>query len=165
MVIRIIQINQPEEFWEKFEKDRYCKQSQRRSGVIARLNEDDIVYIFKTGEDVINGEIRYKCRVTQLDEKISDGEDTFAKIEIEEVYDKGTCTYDDLKNKGYIKSRNFHWNKLPDFDKYLEEKCKTGKMPECKSKKIVENKNEKKKETKKKDKKKKSKKEKIQFSL
>ena len=124
MAIRIIQVNQPNEFWEQLRKNGKYKQSQRRSGRLVNVKEGDIVYIFVIEEDVLNGDIRYKCCVTKTNERTDNNEDTYATLNLDETYSKGTCTYSDLRSKGFIKNAFFHWNILPELAEYIGEKCK-----------------------------------------
>jgi len=162
MDTRIIKLDQSDEFWEQFEKDGYCRLSQRRSGRVVHLEEGDAVFIFRAEKGDSEGEVRYKCLVAQTDEDINNGEDTYVKLELEETYNKDTCTYDDLKENGLVKLRNFHWNKLPELIEFMKDKGKTKvpkkKKPDKKTEKKPDKKRKNKKDTKKAVKKKSSKK-------
>ena len=129
MAIRIIQINQPDGFWEQLATDGFFKQSQMRSGIAVNLKEGDAVFVFKNEEDATGGEIICKCSVTRIGESIDDGEEIYATLELVEMYEKGTCTYSDLLSEGFIKQRRFHWNILPLLDDYISGKNK-GAVPE-----------------------------------
>ena len=122
MATRIIQVNYSEEFLEQFKKDGFYKQSQKRGGSTAKLNEGDTVFVFQYKEDLRQGGIRLKCSAAKINEIISDDGDLYATLTIEEKYDEGFCTYDDLLSKGFVRNRFFHWNILPELAAFIEEK-------------------------------------------
>jgi len=138
MATRIIQVNYTEEFLEQFKKDGFYKQSQKRGGSTAKINEGDTVFVFQYKEDISQGEIRLRCSANKINEIISDDGELYATLTIEEIYDEGFCTYDDLLDKGLVRSRFFHWNILPDLAAFIEGK----KQPFEEKEEIIEEKNE-----------------------
>jgi len=166
MSVRIIQVNKPNEFWEQVEADGYFKLSQKRSGKRVSLKEGDIVFAFVYCDDISDGEVRYRCRIIQVNEDSDDGKDVVTKLEIVETYKKGTCTLNQLYDRNYIKNNNFNWNIVPgltDFMKETQNKNKIKGKSRATAKKKEKNvkkkddikKNAKKKDTKKKGNKKK----------
>ena len=140
MATRIIQVNYSEEFLEQFKKGGVINQSQKRGGSAANLNEGDTVFVFLNKEEVSQGEIRLKCSAAKTNEIISDDGELYATLTIEEVYDEGFCTYDDLLAKGFVRNRFFHWNILPELAAFIEEKNKaTGEKPKKAAKKTKTN--------------------------
>ena len=125
MATRIIQVNYSEEFLEQFKKDGFYKQSQKRSGSTAKLSEGDTVFVFLYKEEIYQGEIRFKCSASKINEIISDDGELYATLTIEEMYDEGFCTYEDLLDKGFIRNRFFHWNILPELAAFIEENNKS----------------------------------------
>ena len=135
MATRIIQVYQPNEFWEQFRKDGKYQQSQKRSGRTANIKEGDIVFIFITESDVQNGDIRYKCCVTKTNENAKNSEDKYVTLNLRETYSKGTCTYGDLLNNGFIKNSFFHWNIVPELTEFIRGNRKTDETKKKPSKK------------------------------
>ena len=127
MATRIIQAAHSNEFCEQLEKNGKYKQSQRRSGRVANVNEGDIVYIYITEVNIKDGDIRYKCSVINTNESIDSSLDIYATLKLEETYGKGTCSYSDLLENGLVKSTFFHWNIVPDLDEYIKGKRKNNK--------------------------------------
>jgi len=121
MSVRIIQINKPNEFWEQVEADGYFKLSQKRSGKRVSLKDGDIVFAFVYCDEISNGEVRYRCRIAQIDEEIDDGKDIAAKLELVETYKKGTCTLNNLRERNYVKYNNFNWNIVPGLTDFMKE--------------------------------------------
>jgi len=128
MSVRIIQVNKPKEFWEQVEADGYFKLSQKRSGKRVNLKEGDIVFAFVYCDEISNGEVRYRCRIAQINEAIDDGKDVATKLEIVETYKKGTCTLNHLRDRNYVKLNNFNWNIVPGLTDFMEETHKAGKL-------------------------------------
>jgi len=124
MATRIIQTNYTEEFLEQIKKDGFYKQSQKRGGSTAKLNEGDTVFVFLYKEEVRQGGIRLRCSATTINEIISDNGELYATLTIEEIFDEGFCTYDVLLDKGFIRNRFFHWNILSELAAFIEEKDK-----------------------------------------
>ena len=128
MSVRIIQVNKPSEFWELVEADGYFKLSQNRSGKRVSLKEGDTVFAFVYSDEISKGEVRYRCRITQIDEDIDDGKDVAAKLEIEETYKKGTCTLNHLRDRNYVKLNNFNWNIVPGLTDFMKEANKAEEL-------------------------------------
>jgi len=128
MSVRIIQINKPNEFWEQVEADGYFKLSQNRSGKRVSLKEGDVVFAFVYCDEISNGEVRYRCRIAQINEDIDDGKDVAAKLEIVETYKKGTCTLNHLRDRNYVKLNNFNWNIVPGLIDFMKEANKAEEL-------------------------------------
>jgi len=128
MSVRIIKVNKPNEFWEQVEADGYFKLSQMRSGRRVSLKEDDIVFAFVYCDEISNGEVRYRCRIAQINEDIDDGKDVAAKLEVVETYKKGTYTLNHLRDKNYVKSNNFNWNVVPGLTDFMKETHKAEEL-------------------------------------
>ena len=169
MAARIIQINQADDLQRKCENEGCFKLSQKRSGSVASLKEGDIVFVFQSENDISDGEVRYKCVVTKVGEIADDG-DICTTLILDKKYGSGICSFADLRGRGFVRNRFFHWNIVPELAKYIEDKAITGgvksknavkkskaKTVEKKEKKAMA-KDDKKKDDKKKDVKKDSKK-------